>query len=139
MDSLAVPFSRLLGLRRTAEGRLMLPFSDATLNHLGTVHASAQFALAETAAGDDLGAIFPELVGKVVPVVRDARAKFRTPATGDLIAFPEISADMRATFAERLAARGRAAITVRVELRMPDGTLTCQAEYDWFIQRIEKN
>lgn len=136
MDSLAIPFSRLLGLRRDADGHLELPFSEGTLNHLGTVHASAQFALAETAAGDCLGQTFPELVGKVVPLVRDARAKFRSPATSDLIAFPSIEADAQAAFRERFAAKGRAVLGVWVELRMRDGTQTCQAEYDWFIQRI---
>ncbi|MCK4671138.1 MAG: DUF4442 domain-containing protein [Candidatus Aegiribacteria sp.] len=41
-------------------------------NHLQTIHASAQFTLAETASGEMLRIELPELVGKVVPIFRDS-------------------------------------------------------------------
>jgi len=50
MNVAAIPFNRFLGLR--ADGvSLTLPADPNYQNHLGTVHAGAQFALAEAASG----------------------------------------------------------------------------------------
>ena len=68
--------SRALGLTEAPEGAphlLELPLAEVTRNHLGTMHAAAQFALAEAASenGDERAeAILSELydwVGAVVP------------------------------------------------------------------------
>lgn len=135
MDSLAIPFSRLVGLTRNADGLLELAFGEAVHNHLGTVHASAQIALAETASGDLLAKAFPDRVGKVVPVMREVRAKFRKAATSTLTAYPAIDESDRARFLAQLDGKGRASLTVEVELRDAEGEATCRAAFDWFIQQ----
>jgi acyl-coenzyme A thioesterase PaaI-like protein len=137
MDATAVPFARLIGLRRNATGQLELPFSAVVHNHLGTVHASAQIALAETASGDLLVHLFPEWVGKVVPIVREARAKFRKPATGTLTAHPAIADELAGQFREQMDKKGHASLTIEVELLNREGEVTCRAAFDWFIQRID--
>lgn len=136
MDAVTVPFARQIGLRRNADGRLELPFSEAVHNHLGTVHASAQIALAETASGDFLVQLFPQLVGQVVPVVRAVRAKFSKPASQTLSAYPAIADGSLARFRKQIETKGRAAITVAVAVRDADGQVTCHAAFDWFIQRL---
>jgi acyl-coenzyme A thioesterase PaaI-like protein len=132
-----VPYARLTGIRRDAHGHLELPYVDAVHNHLGTVHASAQMALAETAAGALLQDLFPELAGRVLPVVRAARGKFRAPASSTLRAYPSLDSGARAAFLELLEARGRAGVTVEVELRDMAGAVTLRAAFDWFVQRLD--
>jgi acyl-coenzyme A thioesterase PaaI-like protein len=136
MDTTAIPFARLVGLQRNADGNLVLPFSDAVHNHLGTVHASAQITLAETASGDLLARTFPDLVGRVVPVVREVRAKFRTPATSTLTAYPAIPDPDKERFMAQFGNKGRGSLTIEVELRDAAGAVTCRAAFDWFIQTI---
>jgi len=87
MDITELPFNRFLGLRKApAEGGalLVLPESPDYANHLGTVHASAQFALAEVTSGEFLFRNLPAIAG-LVPVVRRFEAKFKRPANGMLI------------------------------------------------------
>src|ERR1035438_8092756 len=50
MDVSAIPFNRFLGLR-AGDTALTLPADPKYHNHLGTVHAGAQFSLAEAASG----------------------------------------------------------------------------------------
>ena len=77
MDVVQIPFVKKVGITQAVNGKLELAFSDDTHNHLATMHASAQFTLAETASGEFLQTLFPELVGKVIPVLRDATVKFK--------------------------------------------------------------
>jgi len=71
VDVSSIPFNRFLGLR--ADGAILTLPADANyLNHLGTVHASAQFALAEAASGQWLlGRFGAEAAGNLA-VVRHA-------------------------------------------------------------------
>jgi acyl-coenzyme A thioesterase PaaI-like protein len=80
MDVTKIPFVEKVGIIRATEGELELPFTETIQNHLQTIHASAQFALAETASGEILATSFPELVGKVIPVLKDSQMKFKKPA-----------------------------------------------------------
>ena len=136
LDAATIPFARQIGLRRNVDDRLELPFSEVVHNHLGTVHASAQIALAETASGDLLAQRFPQLVGRVVPIVRAVRAKFRKPATQTLTAYPAIADDDLKRFLAQIENQGRAFLTVEVEVRDTDGDLTCRAAFDWFIRSL---
>jgi acyl-coenzyme A thioesterase PaaI-like protein len=73
MDVTEIPFVEKVGITRSTKGLLELPFNETIQNHLQTIHASAQFALAETASGEILQTIFPELVGKVAPAIQKER------------------------------------------------------------------
>lgn len=135
MDITAVPFVAKVGLQRSAGGQLCLPASDSLANHLGTVHASAQFTLAETASGDGLFQAFPDLAEQVVAVVRDARVKFRQPATSMLSAQVAIDAEAQVQLREQFARKDRAFISVAVTLRDVAGVVTCEGQFDWYVQR----
>jgi hypothetical protein len=78
-----LPFNSFLGIQTAAEltRLLQLPSGKHYLNHLGTVHASAQLALAEASSGEFLPRHFGSAEG-IVPVVRRLEAKFRRPANG---------------------------------------------------------
>lgn len=137
MDITDVPFSKHIGIKTSDEGEeLILPFSDHVKNHLGTFHAGAQFSLMETASGDFLQQQFPELVGKVIPVLRKAEAKYKKPATSDLKAVASVAEETRQRFSQQFEQKGRGIISVDVELIDEDGIITTNAVYEWFIQSI---
>ena len=81
-----LPFNSFLGIQTGGDSAhvLRLPSGRQYLNHLGTVHASAQLALAEASSGEFLLKYFGSTQG-IVPVVRRMEAKFRKPANGSII------------------------------------------------------
>ena len=137
MDVTEIPFVKKVGITQSKEGDLELAFTTDTHNHLATMHASAQFTLAETASGEFLQTLFPELVGKVIPVLRDATVKFKKPAVKNIIAHPSISDESRDKFNTQFAKKGRASISVDVDIKDIENTVTCVATYNWFVQKIE--
>lgn len=137
MDVIEIPFVKKVGITKTKNSELELKFTTDSQNHLETMHASAQFTLAETASGEFLQKLFPELVGKVVPVLRDANIKFKKPAIKNIIAHPSVSDDAREKFESQFNKKGRASITVNVDIKDLDNTLTCITNYNWFVQKIE--
>ena len=132
-----LPFNSFLGLQSSPDSAelLRLPAADKYLNHLGTVHASALLALAEASSGEYLLRHLGSSVG-LVPVVRRIEAKFRKPAQGEVsstaTADPHALAELTAT----LTSKGRALISIAVELHDASGTHTLSATVEWFIQRI---
>ena len=91
MNVLDIPFVKKVGIQKSANDELELPFSDDSHNHLQTIHASAQFTLAETASGQYLLSLFPDLADQVLPLLRDASIKFKKPAINNITAYPSIS------------------------------------------------
>lgn len=138
MDVTEIPFVDKIGIQRNADGELELPFYAGVQNHLETIHASAQFALAETVSGEILQKSFPELVGKVIPVLRESQTKFKKPANKKIIAYPSVTAEALSKFDEQISKKGRATITVEVKVKDVEGTVTCTGTFKWFVQRIDK-
>ncbi len=106
------------------------------LNHLGTMHAAAQFALAEAASAECLQRHFGRAVGEVFAVVRGVEVKYRKPATGDLLAYGAPDENTRDHLVSELAERGRFSAVIRIDLKDRTGTLTLHAKFDWFIARV---
>ncbi len=132
-----VPFSKHIGIETSDQAnQLILPFSDHVKNHLGTFHAGAQFSLMETASGEFLQQQFPELVGKVIPVLRKAEAKYKKPATSDLKSLASADEESLEKFSRQFQQKGRGIISVTVELIDEDGELTTSAVYEWFIRSL---
>ena len=131
-----LPFNAFLGLEASADPTqlLRLPAGSHYLNHLGTVHASAQLALAEASSGEFLLRHFADSDG-FVPVVRRLDAKFRRPAQGALTSTASAADSALEQLTVDLARRGRALISVTVHLHDEAGGHTLSAEVEWFIQR----
>lgn len=134
MNVADIPFNRFLGLR-SVNSVLMLPADAKYDNHIGTVHASAQFALAEAASGQWLLDTFGGEAANYLAVVRRVEVKYRRPATGGLSAKTEVAAGEAERFRDTLARRGRAAIEVRVQVGGADNDVTLEATFEWFAQR----
>jgi acyl-coenzyme A thioesterase PaaI-like protein len=138
MDVTKIPFVEKVGIMRSTNGVLELPFNEDVHNHLQTIHASAQFALAETASGEILQSIFPELVGKVIPVLRESQIKFKKPAIKTISAHPTVSNEAISKFKEQFKKKGRSSISVNVEIKNCENVVTCVSIFKWFVQSIEK-
>ena len=136
MDVTKIPFVEKVGVTKATSGRLELPFNESIHNHLQTIHASAQFALAETASGEILATSFPELVGKVIPVLRDSQIKFRKPANSTISANSSIAEESIVKFKEQLSKKGRALISVNVEIQDQKGVVTSIGVFNWFVQSV---
>lgn len=138
MKATDLAFNRLLGIVAApadATHLLELPFTPQLHNHLGTMHAAAQFALAEAASAECLQRHFGAAVGAVFAVVRGVEVKYRRPAAGDLRAYGAPDENTREHLVPDLAARGRAGALILIDLRDRAGTLTFHAKFDWFISR----
>ncbi|OIO71020.1 MAG: hypothetical protein AUJ56_05185 [Zetaproteobacteria bacterium CG1_02_49_23] len=129
-----IPFAVQAGLRQRADGLLELPFCPQVHNHLQTVHASAQFTLAETASGMFLHQQFPALAPHVLPVLRSSETTFRKPATSGLTAYPSIREADISTFETTLHRKGFALIKVSVTVKNEEGAATLTGRFIWFVQ-----
>ncbi|MFT3831062.1 MAG: YiiD C-terminal domain-containing protein [Opitutaceae bacterium] len=137
MDVTQLPFNALIGLGRGADGALALPSDPKYGNHLGTVHAGVLLTLAEAASGDCLAREFASLGFPVVPVVRRLEAKFRKPAQGAIHAVATLAPEAKAEFLAALTTKGRALLTVNVDVHDASGTHALSATVEWFVARRE--
>jgi len=138
MNVIEIPFVKKVGIQRTSDGNLELPFSKGVENHLQTFHASAQFALAETSSGEILQTLFPDLVDQVIPVLRESKIKYKKPTNKNIYAYPSVSHESQMKFNEQFSKKGRALISVNVEIRDIEGSVTSTCNFNWFVQKIEQ-
>jgi len=113
-----------------------LEFKDDVENHIQSIHASAQFTLAETQSGLHLQKLFPELEGKVIPVLRESSIKYKKPALKKILAFASVIDENIQKFKEQFSKKGRSSIEINVEIKDIDGIITAIATFTWFIQKI---
>ena len=135
MNATDIPFVKHIGIK-SENSELSLAYDDNVLNHINTIHASAQFTLAETQSGVHLQKLFPELVGKVVPVLRDAQIKYKKPALEKIFAFSSVDAEAVEKFRMQFERKGRGLLQVNVEVKDVNGVLTCQGVFTWFVQSL---
>jgi acyl-coenzyme A thioesterase PaaI-like protein len=133
-----LPFNQQVGLQIADDSAkvLQLPAGPQYLNHFGAVHASAQLALAEASSGEFLLRAIGDLAG-IVPVVRRLESKFHKPANGCLTSTASAPDGIESLRSES-EAKGRALITVQVEVRDESGAHTLSDSVEWFVTRMEK-
>ncbi len=136
MDITSIPFVQTAGIKKTADGKLMLAYEEPAYNHIKTIHAAAQFTLAESASGDTLIKLFPDLIEYVVPLLRESKIKYKKPANGDLFATSTVDQEDVNRFRELFEKKGRAMIDIKVSLENADGVVASVSEFNWFIQKV---
>lgn len=139
MDVIEVPFNRFIGMERVAiADEVLLKLSDSPhyKNHLGTVHAGAQFSLAEACSGEFLLAHFQEEASSYLPVVRRVEIKYRKPATGEIYAKAQVSDDQFQKFLDTLHAKNRALLLIDVDVLDSNNVVTMSASIEWFVQKL---
>ena len=130
--------NKALGMQLVPPGAdhiLELPESPLLLNHVGTVHASVQFALAEAGSGEFLLRHLGEAQSQIFAVLRTSDLKFRKPAHGVLRGFARFAEGDGESLSAELASRGRALVSVLVEVSDEQGVVTMSGRFDWFLQR----
>ena len=135
MDVQNLPFNKALGLK--ADGvRICLSPDGQHLNHVGTIHATVIFGIAEAASGNLLLQRFPELEGSYVALLRESTTKFRRPAdsSAELSAIGTLSDDEATQFLTTLESRGRATIEISVSVTQSD-TEVFIGIFKWFAAR----
>ena len=139
MNTTDIPFNKFLGLQKASEPNNLLELIENKdyENHLGTVHASAQFALAEASSGEYLLHRFREYSKKIVPVVRHVEVKYKKPAKGNLYSQATLRDDIAEQSIRKLETKGRAIFPVMVEIKDTKGNVTMVATVEWFVQTIE--
>jgi acyl-coenzyme A thioesterase PaaI-like protein len=133
-----------LAINKTLEMRLApageshileMPETPLHLNHVGTVHASVQFALAEACSGEFLLRHLGDKQNQVFAVLRTSEVKFRKPAHGALRASARFADGSADALAAELSSRGRALVSLLVDVADVQGVVTMSGRYDWFLQR----
>lgn len=137
MDVTKLPFNHFIGLKISNKNDYLLMLDNCTeyRNHLDTVHASAQFALAEATSGHFLLNEFSELTD-IVPVVRKVEIKYKKPTTGFVFSKAKFFETERNEVLEVLNQRGRAILKVEVSLFDENEILIMQSVFEWFVTKL---
>ncbi|HEX9063364.1 MAG TPA: YiiD C-terminal domain-containing protein [Clostridia bacterium] len=139
MDITKIPFNDFIKIKKAEKEGHILEIQDKPqyLNHLGTVHASAQFALAEATSGQYLLEVFKEYAeGGIIPVVRAVETKYKKPAKGDIYSNASMSEEDIEKVRGYLRVKGRAILEVAVQVRDSEEEVTMVSKFTWFIQVI---
>lgn len=136
----AIPFNQFLGIQVLAvadeEVTVLLPDAPEHLNHVGTVHAAAQFGLGEAASGTMLLTAFADLQANgIIPLAADALIRYRKAATGELRAVATLPMEGRERIREEVRDTGRARFTIPVKISDAAGVVTTELEVSWALLR----
>lgn len=133
----AVPYIGYMGIEVTAmeEGAAttLLPDRPELKNHVGSQHAGALFAAAETASGAAFVGAFAARMGDVTPLARSAEIAYLKVARGPI----EAKAKLGTPAADALAALdadGRVDFSVEVEMTDAEGNAVATATVDWNVR-----
>ena len=136
MDVTAIPFNKFIGLEISdrPDYLMMLPARERFMNHIGTVHASALFALAEATSGLFL---LQEFEGRtdLGSVVRKVETRYRNPAGGAIYSAAALAGGKEA-LSKDIEERGRGFINVVVDLFDADKKPVMRSEFEWFVTKI---
>ncbi len=132
----AVPFNRVLGLQFVAvepeRAEVVMPEAPERLNHVGTIHAAAQFGLGEAASGAMVMAAFADLQGEgYIPLAASAQIAYRKPSKGGLRAVASLTTDEQARVRADVETNGKARFSVPVQLLDAQGVVTTEISVEW--------
>lgn len=131
----AIPFNALLGIQRGAAPFILeLPGSPQLTNHLATVHASAQLALAEATSGQIFISHCGDRADQTFAVVRRLEAKFKSPLRGRILSWSSVADEVLDVFAETLTSKGRASVSIPIEVLDESQSIGLVATVEWFAQ-----
>jgi uncharacterized protein (TIGR00369 family) len=133
-----IPLNKLLGIEIVSIGdgvaQARLPFRPEITNHIGSVHATAIFGLAEAASGCAMSGAFAPVVLEIRPVAASATVNFMKIARSDLIAYaktPGPSEELRA----KLKADGKVVFDVSVDIKDDAGVEVGRLTVAWHITK----
>jgi uncharacterized protein (TIGR00369 family) len=134
----AVPFNRVLGIEviEVEPGRVVarMPASPDRLNHVGTIHAAAQFGLGEATAGAQVVVAFGHLQAQgIVPLAVDAMIRYRRPASDDLRGVASLDQREAERVTAEALAGGRPRFIIPVQIMDATGQITTEMTVTWVL------
>lgn len=136
-----LPFNKLVDINVSDDKDYLLRLDDKIdyTNHLGTVHASALFSLAEATSGHFLLINFPEFQTDLIPVVRQVEAKYRKPANGIINSTAILIDNSIEGIKEQLIIKKRASVKLKVELFDSNKINVMTGNFEWFVTLLNTN
>ena len=133
-----VPFAQHVGAHVTAvsaeSAQATLPAAHERLNHVGTVHAVAQFGLGEVASGGVVLAAFTELMAEgYAPIAASATIKYVRPGRGELRAVSRFAMTEQQAARAQIAEAGKARFTVPVQIFDSADQLISEMTVEWVL------
>ncbi len=133
-----VPFAQHVGAHVSAvdaeSAEAILPAAQERLNHVGTVHAVAQFGLGEVASGGLVLAVFSDLMAEgYAPIAAAASISYVRPGRGDLRAVSQFSRADQDMVRAQVAEAGKARFTIPVELFDGAGQTVSEMTVEWVL------
>jgi uncharacterized protein (TIGR00369 family) len=133
-----MPYNAMLGVRITAMdgGRATgaLESRPEVGNHVGTMHAGAQFSLIEAVSGAAVSSAFLDLLGRATPLAQGAQLTYKRPVRGDATAEATVSSDEVERVRAELEAEGRSRFDVHVTVHDAQGALATEATMRWYMR-----
>lgn len=127
-----LPLNKHIGIQ-DRDGVVTLPVTNVHMNHMGTVHATAIYGVAEAGSGqfilEHFGAEFPDALA----VAHSGTVKYKSAAQGDLLAEVTRSQPEPHEALDRLRQKGAAKIAVEVSVLWYNEIATI-ATFDWFVK-----
>ena len=125
-----IPFSKTVGIEKG-----LLKNVTKVQNHLGSIHAGAQFTFAESASGKYLSSLFPDMQDKIIPLLRESSIKYKKQALSTLRSEVQVDKEDLEKFRVRFESKGRATIVAHVSVFDEEGDITCVGSFKWFVQK----
>jgi uncharacterized protein (TIGR00369 family) len=133
-----MPYNAMIGVRIVemdgGRARGQLASRPEVGNHVGTMHAGAQFSLIEATSGAAVSSAFLDLLGRATPLAQGCELTYRRPARGDVTAEAVLAPEEIGRVRQELDAAGRARFDVAVTLTDSEGTLATEATMRWYIR-----
>jgi len=139
----SVPFAAHAGvtLDRVEAGRAVasLPFRPECLNHVGTLHAAALFAVGETASGGAMAGAFAPVLTRIKPVASEARVRYLKAARGPVRAEAGLEGRDAAALLRALESDGKVVFPVAVRLIAAEGgEVLGEMTVEWHVSDKER-
>ena len=136
MNITHLPFNLFIGIEKYEnknDGIFQLPADPKYLNHVGTVHASALYALGEASSGEFLAQYIKLDKQSISPILRRADIKYRKPATGRVYAKGIYKEEDWDKFHQSYQKKKKALIAFQIDIINDENTVVATGHYEWFV------
>jgi acyl-coenzyme A thioesterase PaaI-like protein len=133
-----VPFSHQVGAHITVVGaesaEAVLPAGHERLNHVGTVHAVAQFGLGEVASGGAVLGVLGDLTAEgYAPIAASATIKYLKAGRGELRAVADFAQADQQSAREQIASTGKARFMIPIQIFDSGKQLITEMTVEWVL------
>lgn len=129
----AIPYLEPHGLEVTEQTdeyiAVKMPFGKQLTNHVGMLHASALFTIAETAAGIHATSVIPG--NRAIPLLRSATVRYTRRAGGDLTATARVKDGESGRVLADFDANDRADVDIEVDVVDDENETVFKGTFDY--------